>query len=85
MSSERRSGRVLDPVEAANLYDGELRFIDDQIAVLLDTVRELGVAGETVVVVVGDHGEGLGQHGESGHGEGILSFRVSGHAPVCAL
>jgi choline-sulfatase len=69
---------VLDPVAAANLYDGELRFMDEQVGVLLDTVRELGVAGETIIVVMGDHGEGLGQHGQSGHG---VTWGEQLHAP----
>ena len=76
--SERRSGLALEPLETANLYDGELRYVDDQIARLLDTGREVGWAEHTVVIVVGDHGEGLGQHGQSGHG---VTWGEQLHAP----
>ncbi|MFT4621603.1 MAG: choline-sulfatase [Myxococcota bacterium] len=78
VESERRSGIALDPVEAANLYDGELRFIDDQVGRLLDAVQRAGWADRTIVIVVGDHGEGLGQHGESGHG---TTWTEQLHAP----
>ncbi len=54
--------------EAIDAYDAEILFQDDQLARLLDAVRERGVWEHTSVLVIGDHGEGLGQHGEAGHG-----------------
>ena len=51
-----------------DLYDGEIAFVDDQIARLEAKVQELGVADETLWVFVGDHGEGFGDHDEAGHG-----------------
>ena len=45
------------------LYDGEIAYVDDEVGRLLDALP-----GNTVVVVVGDHGEQLGEHGESTHG-----------------
>jgi arylsulfatase A-like enzyme len=50
------------------LYDGEIAFADSQVGRLLDWMDTRGLAGDTIVVVVGDHGEGLGSHGESYHG-----------------
>ncbi len=38
-------------------YQGEIAFIDEQVGRLLDVLAESGAAGETIVVVVGDHGE----------------------------
>ena len=47
-------------------YDGEIAFVDAQLGRLLGG---LGAARErTLVVVVGDHGESLGEHGEATHG-----------------
>lgn len=47
-------------------YDGELAFVDAQTGRLL---AGLGAPGlETLVAVIGDHGEGLGEHGEREHG-----------------
>lgn len=45
-------------------YDAELAYIDDQVARLVDAFG----TDETVFVVVGDHGESLGEHGEATHG-----------------
>jgi arylsulfatase A-like enzyme/predicted Zn-dependent protease len=50
------------------LYDGEIAFTDTQVGRLLDWLDHRGLIDETVVVVVGDHGESLGDHGEKEHG-----------------
>lgn len=49
------------------LYDAELRFVDDQIGRLLKTLEGIGERGHTVVALVADHGEGLGDHDWWGH------------------
>jgi arylsulfatase A-like enzyme len=46
-----------------NPYAGEIHFVDAEIRRLLAAVGE-----DALVVVVSDHGEGLGDHGETGHG-----------------
>ncbi|MCP4590590.1 MAG: sulfatase-like hydrolase/transferase [bacterium] len=53
---------------ADNPYDGEIAFVDAQLGHLMETVEKLGVTERTLVVVVGDHGEGLGDHDELAHG-----------------
>jgi arylsulfatase A-like enzyme/Tfp pilus assembly protein PilF len=47
-------------------YDGEIAFMDHEIGRLLEGVRRK--APRLIVVVAGDHGESLGEHGEDGHG-----------------
>jgi Flp pilus assembly protein TadD len=47
-------------------YDGEVAATDAALAPLLDDVRKTG--RPTLVVVTGDHGEALGDHGEETHG-----------------
>jgi arylsulfatase A-like enzyme len=54
--------------EANNRYDEEVRYVDDQIAQLLERLREIGLYDSAVTVIVGDHGEGLGQHNGIRHG-----------------
>ena len=49
-------------------YDGEVAYADAQLGRLLEAVREQGVSDRTLFVVMGDHGESLGEHGESTHG-----------------
>ncbi len=60
------SGRASD-VERA-VYDCEIRFMDQQLGRLLDGLQKVGAVDETVVAVVADHGEGLGDHGWWSHG-----------------
>ncbi len=52
---------------AHDLYQGEIAYVDRALGVLLAELERQGVAGRTVVAVVGDHGEGLGEHGEETH------------------
>ena len=52
----------------ATPYDGEIAYADAQFARLLDALRARGAMARTIVVVAGDHGEGLGDHGERTHG-----------------
>lgn len=49
-------------------YAEEVTFADLQVGRVLEAVDRFGLAGRTAVVVVGDHGEGLGDHGETEHG-----------------
>ena len=55
------------------LYDGEVAYMDAEIGRLLQHPRLLG-AGEDapIVLVIGDHGESLGEHGERTHA--ILAY-----------
>ena len=48
-----------------NRYDGEIAFVDVQIGRLLRALEP--VRDRTLVVVVADHGESLGEHGWQGH------------------
>jgi arylsulfatase A-like enzyme/Flp pilus assembly protein TadD len=52
----------------ASPYDGEVAFVDQQIARLLRAIDERGALGRTLVLATADHGEGLGEHGEGTHG-----------------
>ena len=48
-------------------YDGEVAFTDAIVASILDKLSALGLLGSTIVAVIGDHGESLGDHGEETH------------------
>ncbi len=48
-------------------YDGEIAFVDHELGRLLEAVESAG-SRETLVVVVADHGEAFGEHGELTHG-----------------
>jgi len=49
-------------------YDGEVGYADEQLARLVARLREQSQLANTVIVAAGDHGEGLGEHGERTHG-----------------
>jgi choline-sulfatase len=49
-------------------YDGEIAYADEQVGVLLRFLNERKALDRTLVVIVSDHGEGLGDHGELTHG-----------------
>jgi arylsulfatase A-like enzyme/Flp pilus assembly protein TadD len=49
------------------LYDGEIAFADHELGRLLGYLRERELGKRTITVIVGDHGEGLGDHHEATH------------------
>ncbi len=49
-------------------YDGEIAYLDTQVGELLHAIEQPGWAEKTLLAVVADHGEGLGDHGEASHG-----------------
>ncbi len=48
-------------------YHSEIQYIDEQIDRIFKQIEGLGLRERTLVVVVGDHGEGMGEHGERTH------------------
>jgi hypothetical protein len=65
--------------ELADLYDAKLRFLDGELARLLDAVAAR-LGPETVVVVTSDHGEELGEEGRVGHEFGLSQALI--HVPL---
>jgi arylsulfatase A-like enzyme len=51
-----------------DLYGGEIAFLDAQIGELFKGLRERGLEKTTAILLAGTHGEGLGEHGETGYG-----------------
>lgn len=52
-------------------YFASIRLIDRHIGDLMQELDRRGTLDETLVVVVGDHGEAFGQHGRNGHGADV--------------
>ncbi len=73
------SSRVADR-ESPAAYEDEISFVDTQIGRLLDGLAKLGLDRRTLVVLVGDHGEGLGEHGERLHGDFV--YEATLHTPL---
>lgn len=65
---------------AGSPYDGEVAYADAILGDLLDDLRVRGLEASTLVVCVGDHGESLGEHGESTHG--FLAYNATMWVPM---
>jgi len=61
-------------------YDGEIAFADSQVGRLIRELKEKGIYRNTVIVLTGDHGESLGEHGEKTHG--FFIYNATLHIPV---
>ena len=57
-----------DVARLQDLYDGEVRYADEQLGELVDALRDVDRYDDTAVVVLGDHGEAFGEHGFHFHG-----------------
>ncbi|MHC4790804.1 MAG: sulfatase-like hydrolase/transferase [Planctomycetota bacterium] len=53
---------------ANNLYAGEIAYVDHCLAQVIDKLKSLDLYDSTLIIIVGDHGEGLSEHGEAYHG-----------------
>jgi arylsulfatase A-like enzyme/Tfp pilus assembly protein PilF len=63
-----------------NPYSGEIAYTDEQVGRLLKFLDEQNLRERTLVVVMGDHGEGLNDHGEATHG--IFIYDDTMHVPL---
>jgi arylsulfatase A-like enzyme/Tfp pilus assembly protein PilF len=70
----------LFPATASGAYDAEIAFTDVQVGRVLDALAEDGRLDNTVIAVLADHGEMLGEHGEVTHGFFIYDGAV--HIPL---
>jgi len=64
-------------------YDGEIAFADEQVGRLLRFLKDKGLYQDTLIVLCGDHGESLGEHGEITHAMFVYeaALRVPMHRP----
>jgi len=61
-------------------YDGEVAYADAMLAGFLEFLSAKGWYENALVIATGDHGEGLGEHGEDTHG--ILLYDSTLHVPL---
>ncbi len=55
-------------MSANQRYAGEIAYADSQLHRVLTTLEEMSGRDRTIIIVLADHGESLGEHGEDGHG-----------------
>ncbi len=61
-------------------YDGEIAYADSALGNLIGFLKKTGAYPNAIIVVVGDHGEGLGEHGEETHG--LFLYDSTLHVPM---
>ena len=62
------------------LYDGEISYADSALGHFVRYLKQTAGYRNSLIVVVGDHGEGLGEHHEQTHG--IFLYDSTTHVPL---
>ncbi len=63
-----------------DLYGGEIAYVDYHIGKLITKLKDLGIYDKTLLIVTGDHGEGLNEHFEGSHG--FFVYHDTLHVPL---
>ncbi|MBM4014001.1 MAG: hypothetical protein FJ293_03425 [Planctomycetes bacterium] len=71
---------VADQHFVSDYYDAEVAEIDQAIGKVIDALQRTGMWERTIVALVADHGEGLGDHGHYHHGYTLFDDQV--HIPL---
>ncbi len=61
-------------------YDGEIAFADELVGRFFDLLKKKGIWDRALVILLSDHGEGLGEHDEDEHG--IFLYRWALQVPL---
>jgi len=78
-----RSDPQLDEVQLAvelAAYDGGIRYVDEQIRLLVERLGALDPAKNTLLVITSDHGESFGEHDLLLHGHSLYQEQL--HVPM---
>ena len=62
------------------LYDGEIAYADSALGHFISYLKKTGMYENALIIAVGDHGEGLGEHHEDTHG--IFLYDATTHVPL---
>ncbi|MGA1863472.1 MAG: tetratricopeptide repeat protein [bacterium] len=65
---------------SGNLYDGEIKYVDEMLGRLFSSLKELNLYDNTLICFTADHGEGLGEHNEKTHA--IFIYDPTLHVPL---
>jgi arylsulfatase A-like enzyme len=67
ISEGRRSLSAADLDQLRALYDGQIRYVDEQLGRLFEQLRRDGLYDRSLIVVTADHGDGFMEHGFISH------------------
>jgi len=62
------------------LYDAEVRYVDDNIGKVLDTLQQLDLYKDSLIILTSDHGEEFWDHGGFEHGHTLYNELI--HVPL---
>jgi arylsulfatase A-like enzyme len=65
-----------------DMYDAEVAYQDAYLGPLLETLAQRGRQGNTLTIIVADHGDSLGEHGYMGHA--FVGYQELVHVPLLA-
>jgi arylsulfatase A-like enzyme/Flp pilus assembly protein TadD len=63
-----------------HLYDGEIAYADHELGKLIDWLRQNKLYDSSLIVMLSDHGESLGEHSEDEHG--FFVYNATVHVPL---
>ena len=69
-----------DKTFADDPYAGGIAYVDSSIGRVIDRLRARGLYDNTLLIIVGDHGEALGEHGEQTHS--FYVYQSTLHVPL---
>jgi arylsulfatase A-like enzyme len=72
----KEKGRAVRKDVLDALYDGEIRYMDEHLGRLFESLRTRGLYDDTWIIVTADHGELLGEHREIGHGKTLYQEEI---------
>jgi arylsulfatase A-like enzyme len=62
------------------MYDGEVKLADDVVGLILKDIRRSNLDGDSIVILLSDHGEGFWEHGLWEHGNSLYNELL--HVPL---
>ncbi len=65
---------------SAHLYDGEIAYADHELGGLMTWLKQNHLYDSSLIVMLSDHGESLGEHGEDEHG--FFVYNATVHVPL---
>lgn len=77
----RRRGLTFQQIyDIVAMYDGEIRYLDDQLRNLFQNLRDRGLYRDSLIVLLSDHGEGFLDHSLMDHGNSLYQELL--HVPL---
>lgn len=61
-------------------YDGKIRYTDDSVSQLIDSLKDNGAYDNSIIIITADHGEGFQEHGQWFHSETLYNEEI--HIPL---